>query len=163
LLPNPLYGTPGGGGPYNAWATNQCTLQDEQVTAGGWTSSNPSVATVNSTGYTSFVAPGSSTITAAADLKSVENCCCRPQMYQAQAPAIVCPNSTTVSKVDPYGVELLYPNIDTGIGSIATIQVSPSTPTGTQIMESLTVTSNSCPSNSPWPTFCTSSPRSVPE
>jgi hypothetical protein len=89
LTPNPLYGTPGGGGQYNATALNQCTGVDDPVDTYAYSSSNTSVATATAVGHTSFVGPGSATMTAFAKLQSTQNPSCRPQPYQAQAPTTV--------------------------------------------------------------------------
>jgi len=89
LTPNPLYGTPGGGGQFNAWALNQCTGVDDPVDAYSYSSSNTSVATVTAVGHTSFVGAGTSTITGFAKLQSTQNPSCRPQPYQAPAPTTV--------------------------------------------------------------------------
>jgi len=64
---------------------------------------------------------------------------------------VLCPNSTAVANLDAYSVVLLFPNIETGIGAVATMVVSPSTPNNTPITESFSPVSNSCPTSNPWP------------
>ena len=64
---------------------------------------------------------------------------------------MLCPNSTAVANLDAYSVVLLFPNIETGIGAVATMVVSPSTPNNTPITESFSPVSNSCPTSNPWP------------
>jgi hypothetical protein len=72
-----------------------------------------------------------------------------------------CPTSTSVAKLDAYGVATLFPNIKTGIGAISTMQVAPSTPNNTPIFESLVPVSNTCPTS--WGNLCqgVSTPFSV--
>ena len=89
LVPNPMSGGVGGSGLFDPFATNQCTGEDDPVAAIFTSSSNPPVATVNSSGLTSFLSVGTSNITATARLQSTQNPSCRPQTYWTWAPTCV--------------------------------------------------------------------------
>jgi hypothetical protein len=148
LLPNPLVGIVGGYGDYQGQATNQCTGQTDIVDAYSYISSNPPVATVDNAGHTSFVAPGTSNVTAYAKLQSVQNCCCRPQTYEGQAPTNVCPTSASAAWTDPLNLSLLFPTLLSGIGNVARVTVGPATSNldGQTVTESVSQSSNTCPS-----------------
>jgi hypothetical protein len=98
LTPDPMKGPVGGGGGFTVWATNNCTGQD--VARGGaynWASSNTSVATVNTSGYASYVGSGSSNASSYINLRipGVNNC---PAYTFSQLGPI---------HVGPYQVEIL--------------------------------------------------------
>jgi len=124
--------------------------------ANDWGSSNTAVATLaNAKLHT--VAVGTATGSAEAKLQWAHPPSCPTETFEPQQSINVCPSSTTVATLDAYGVELLFPTIKTGIGAIATMQVSPSTPTDTTLTESFTTSSNTCPTSPPWSNPCTGS------
>jgi len=136
--------------------TTYCSGSQYTLTGNSsWSSSKTSVATVSG-GLVRGVSPGSLVVSASDPTVPV----CAPQCnpygscpaYQGtggSSPGNVCPSSTTVSTLTPLGLTLLFPGIKTGIGAVASMQVSDSTGqnwNGTNVTESLIQRSNTCPS-----------------
>ena len=67
---------------------------------------------------------------------------------QVQEPITVCPSSFSVTGRTQESLSRVFPTDKTGLGATATITVAPTTSNwnGTTVYESLTTTSNSCPS-----------------
>jgi hypothetical protein len=155
LTPNPFNGPPSMNNQDYYLALEQCGGQweDWTGTAYSWQSTNPAVATLpNSMLHT--VAVGTATGSAQNLLQATHPAPRCPQAVMGGSQPVTvlpCPSSTTVAKLDAYGVEQLYPAIETGIGAVATMTVAPSTPNNTAITESFSPVNNSCPTSSPWP------------
>lgn len=149
----------GGDGFIGAMGNNNCTGATVNLqtyfsgSTARWWSGNSSTATV-----TSFkghgVAPGSTNGLASATVPSgdggVPKSPC-PQLTQEgdNQVTVSCPATTTVSALTPLSITLLFPSLKTGIGAVAAMQVGPTTTNwdGSQLLESLTTVSNSCPAS----------------
>lgn len=111
-----------------------------------WTSLNTSIATVSSGAHAALagfkaVASGSTK----GHFVATDGQC----TTQGNGQISVCPSSTTVSSLTPLSITLLFPSLKTGIGAMSSMKVSDPTSqnwNGTQITESWTQVSNTCPS-----------------
>ena len=94
ILDNPIYGGIGDQYQFYAAAVNVCADLYDGVAAADWSSSNTAVATIDSDGNMSFVGAGTTTVSASSRLSSVNNCCCRTQIFTSHAAANVAPTIT---------------------------------------------------------------------
>jgi hypothetical protein len=126
-----------------------------------WGSLNPSIAAVTAN-QVQGVAAGTTTGTAAGTIPTPGSCVCTLYSSRPQVPVTVtnCPSSTTVSSLTPLSITLLFPSLKTGIGTVSSMQVGPTTTDwgNSQVSESLTTFSNSCPSS--WGNLLTCTPLS---
>jgi hypothetical protein len=138
-------------------STEQCGGEIENVTgdAYDWNSSDTAVATLpNSTLHT--IAVGGATGNATVTLQGTHPAPRCPQVTYgpAQPISVHCPTSTSVNALTALSITLLFPGLKTGIGAVASMQVSPTTTNwnGYEISESLATASNSCPAS--WGNMC---------
>jgi len=73
---------------------------------------------------------------------------CTLEPVQVQVPIVVCPSSFSITATTQESLSKVFPADKTGLGATATITVAPTTSNwnGTTVYESLSTTSNSCPS-----------------
>lgn len=146
-------------------ANNSCDGIQENLTGDfpTWWTGNTSIATTTKN-QINGKAPGNTNHYAQSQLMywgyKTYSDPCPESKPQASAGTNVCPTSVSVSSVTQEQLANVFPTYKTGIGAVTAMQVSPTTANwdGSPITEQLSMSSNSCPLTSPWPTSpCASS------
>lgn len=141
--------------PNGVAAENTCGGEDDVSTYFwyNWTTANHSIATVDSEGTHSGVATGSTTSSTWGVIASYAPRSC-PVIRQDPAPGgdnvHPCPTSVSVDLITPKSLpDYDHPTWLTGVGVLARMKVGPTTidHTNSVLLETVTPTSDSCPSN----------------
>jgi hypothetical protein len=151
LNPNPFGGPPDIDSSDYIYATEQCGGSVDDLTYYGysWASSNTAVATLP-TRTLHTVAVGSATGSAQIKLEWTHPAPVCPTMtWGPQQNINVCPSSTSLGAVTQESLQKVFPTDKTGIGAYVAINVSPSTPSGVIVTETLSQGTNSCPTGFP--------------
>jgi hypothetical protein len=174
LGPSPFGAPPGIDNQDFIHANSTCDGQVEDVTGSGysWGSTNTTVATLpNSTLHT--VAVGYATGNADVELEWAHPPTCPNTIFAAQQQSVTvapCPSSVTVDQTTPKSLpDYDQPTWLTGVGILARMKAGPTGTdyTGAVLLETVTPTTNSCPSNIqqytsfPTVTLATSKPFTV--
>lgn len=80
---------------------------------------------------------------------------CPMAYYSPQQPINVCPTATSISSRTAESLQEKFPTYKTGIGSYVAVQVSPTTPSGVIVTETLSKGASTCPAG--FPNVCTTS------
>ena len=146
----------------SAMGTNTCTNISQSIDDffPTWWPSNASIFTM-AVGSMTGVSVGTGNTNASTTTLPVggegidrpPHCPQRPAVDQGMG-NVQCPSSDALNDLTALSITLLFPGLETGIGAVATIEVLPDTGdwNGSQIQETLTTASNSCPAS--WGNLC---------
>ena len=149
VLPNPLWVIIHEFTSADAEVEDTCTGQQRKTGASWWTE-DTTISTVDSLGNVYGFAPGATNVDAEVWLRLGGPFGCGDSWPETvHATVWVCPTSVTLSTSTPISLSSQFPTLKTGIGIIAAMQVNPisSNWNGTQVSESISQVSNTCPSS----------------
>ncbi|HEY6770657.1 MAG TPA: hypothetical protein VI386_38425 [Candidatus Sulfotelmatobacter sp.] len=157
LSPDTLGLGVGGNGTIGAYGENNCTGVDgynlgsyfNQPNAVWWSGNSATAAVTKFNGH--GVAAGSTNGFATATIPSGDgNPKVCPQTKQEGDNIInVCPTSTTINSTTQESLSKVFATYKTGIGASVAVQVSPSTPSGVIVTETLSQGTSTCPKGFP--------------
>ncbi len=157
---DPILTATGVGTGQDVWDRDNCTGTDTSVLdyfpPSSWGTGNHAIATANGHVITG-VATGSTTNFATGTLTTgnVESHYCPRQQLNPSGVINVCPSATSINSSTAESLAKVFPTYKTGLGSYVAVQVSPVTPSGTIVTETLSKGSSTCPQG--FPNVCTTS------